>query len=195
MKTLHITVENKIATYHDRDGAIVCNNSDYEIAFSFDGEWKDHPVKTARFIYNGKFEDVVFTGNNVAVPVIKNATSVIVGVYSGDLKTTTPAKIECKKSILCGDGVPPDPSPDVYDQIINLLNSGGSTAVLEARIEEVYREVQEQQFTVDGTLTLSKDRVLSVNVTDKALQDNTLPISSSAVHTIVGNIEVLLNTI
>lgn len=49
-------------------------------------------------------------------------------------------------------------------------------------------------FETDETLTL-KDGVLSVNVADSAAQDNALPISSSAVHTIVGNIEVLLNTI
>lgn len=39
------------------------------------------------------------------------------------------------------------------------------------------------------------DGVLDVKTTDDAEADNTLPITSSAVHTIVGNIEVLLNTI
>jgi hypothetical protein len=127
MKTLHITVENKIATYHDRDGVIVCNNTDYMIEFAFDSEWDNHRNKTARFIWNGTYEDVVFTGNTVAVPVIRNALSVTVGVFSGDLKTTTPATIGCKKSILCEDGVPSDPGEDVYNQIIDLLNSSGGT--------------------------------------------------------------------
>ena len=50
------------------------------------------------------------------------------------------------------------------------------------------------KFTTDETLTL-KDGVLSVNTTDQMEQDNTLPITSAAVYTAVGNIEVRLSTI
>lgn len=46
----------------------------------------------------------------------------------------------------------------------------------------------------DDTL-LMQDGVLSVHTADAAEEDNTLPITSSAVHTAVGNIEVLLQTI
>lgn len=49
-------------------------------------------------------------------------------------------------------------------------------------------------FKTDETLTL-KDGILSVNTTDQMAQDNTLPITSAGVYTIVGNIEVLLKTI
>lgn len=50
------------------------------------------------------------------------------------------------------------------------------------------------QFETDETLTL-KDGVLSVNTADAVEEDNSLPITSAAVHTTVGNIEVLLKTI
>lgn len=50
-------------------------------------------------------------------------------------------------------------------------------------------------FKIDDTLSLSDEGVLSVNTADEAAADNTLPIKSSAVHTIVGNINVLLETI
>lgn len=50
------------------------------------------------------------------------------------------------------------------------------------------------QFTTDETLTL-KDGVLSVNTAQEPDPDNTLPITSAAVYTTVGNIEVLLQTI
>ncbi|MDY3906235.1 MAG: hypothetical protein SOZ47_05485 [Lawsonibacter sp.] len=49
-------------------------------------------------------------------------------------------------------------------------------------------------FTTDETLTL-KEGVLSVNTADAAEQDNTLPITSAAVHSAMGNIEALLKTI
>lgn len=40
-----------------------------------------------------------------------------------------------------------------------------------------------------------KDGVLNVKTTDEAEKDNTLPITSSGVHTIVGNIGAILDTI
>lgn len=46
----------------------------------------------------------------------------------------------------------------------------------------------------DDTLKIT-DGILGVNTTDKVEADNTLPITSSAVDTVLGNIEVLLKTI
>lgn len=50
------------------------------------------------------------------------------------------------------------------------------------------------QFETDETLTL-EDGILRVNTADAVEEDNTLPITSAAVHTTVGNIEILLGTI
>jgi hypothetical protein len=49
-------------------------------------------------------------------------------------------------------------------------------------------------FRTDHTLSLSGG-VLSVNTTNYAEADNTLPITSAGVHRAVGNIEELLKTI
>ncbi len=123
MPIIKVAVNNKVALPSNSDEFIVCGNSDYEIEFEFDAEWDGLSVKTARFIYNGKYEDIVFEGNRVAVPVVSDTVAVFVGVFSGDLRTTTPALIPCKKSILCEDGVPTDPTPDVYTQLLEILNS------------------------------------------------------------------------
>lgn len=106
---------------------IVCGNSDYTITFTFDDEWSAEAVKTARFVYNraGKrlYQDVVFSGDTIAVPVLSNVSFVLVGVYAGDLRTTTPAIIGCEKSILCGGGsTHDDPPEDVYNQILEAVN-------------------------------------------------------------------------
>jgi len=124
VKDLHITVKNKIATFQSRDGDIVCGNNDYQVIFTFDAEWDDYSTKTARFIWNGQYTDVVFTGTTVTVPIIMNTTLCTVGVYAGDLRTTTPAFIGCRKSILCPNPVHVDPTPDVYDQIMAAINNG-----------------------------------------------------------------------
>ena len=48
---------------------------------------------------------------------------------------------------------------------------------------------------IGNNLRISDDGVLSVETADAAEQDNTLPITSAAVYTAVGNIEVRLSTI
>lgn len=48
---------------------------------------------------------------------------------------------------------------------------------------------------IGNNLRISGDGVLSVETADAAEQDNTLPITSAAVYTAVGNIEVRLSTI
>lgn len=113
MKTLHVSVVDKVAAYQQRDGDIVCGNSDYQIQFTFDSEWDAYPKKTARFIWNGRYYDVDFSGDICSVPVINNARYVTIGVYAKEvddsaprLETTTSADIPCRPSILCVDSTP-----------------------------------------------------------------------------------------
>lgn len=121
MPIIEIEIKNKIA--RSPEAEIVCGNSDYEIHFSFDEEWSEYNVKTARFRYNGTKADVVFEGNVCNAPIIKGASFCTVGVFAGNLHTTTPAVIVCKRGALCDDGMPADPTPDVYAQIMELLNN------------------------------------------------------------------------
>lgn len=125
MKTLHITISDKIATFARRDGDIVCGNSDYQIKFTFDDEWANYKQKTARFKWNGKAKDITFEDDVCPVPIINNAQLLTVGVYVEDLYTTTPAEIPCKRSILCASGeisdgsvVVPEGTPVLGDKTI-----------------------------------------------------------------------------
>lgn len=121
---MNITVRNKIATKTD-NVAYVCGNSDYVINFDFDSEWDAYDTKTARFARDGQYTDVVFTGNQCNVPIITNTYAFHVGVFAGDLHTTTAARVPCRKSILCGSGAPANPTPDVYDQLMELIKGLG----------------------------------------------------------------------
>lgn len=122
MHIISIEVREKIAT-HTSKTFYVCGNSDFVVRFDFDAEWDALDVKTARFISeNGTYQDQVFTGNECPVPIISNTNDIRVGVFAGNLQTTTPARIQAARSILCPGGVPADPSPDVYNQIMAMLN-------------------------------------------------------------------------
>lgn len=105
---LHISIVNKMATYQQRDGSIVCGNTGYEIEFAFDSEWNESDKKTARFVYmqgsETVYEDVEFTGNRVEVPPLFKTKGVSVGVFADKVRTSTPAFIPCRLSILCESG-------------------------------------------------------------------------------------------
>ena len=100
-----IEINKKIATCLT-ELPIVCGNSDYECEFVFDEEWNGHLIKTARFRVNGEYTDVVFEGNVCNMPIISDAKIVWVGVFAGELSTSTPAIVRCKPSILDGEDVP-----------------------------------------------------------------------------------------
>lgn len=123
---IEIGIANKRPTVYNAP-LIVCGNSGYTIDFTFDQEWEAYAAKTARFVYahdgKAKYHDVVFTGTTVEVPILSNVREVMVGVYAGDLRTTTPARIRCERSILCGDPIHDEPSEDVYNQIMALLGN------------------------------------------------------------------------
>lgn len=121
MPIINILVENKIA---EADGVIyVCGNSDFAAKFDFDSEWDAYDTKTARFSYNNSYVDVVFSGNQCPIPIISDTYFFHIGVYAGNLHTTTPARVPCKKSILCGSGIPAAPPNDIYNKIMAKLNS------------------------------------------------------------------------
>ncbi len=130
-KIINITVLNRIATA-DPGQYIICGNEDYTAVFDFDAEWNGIDVKTARFSRKGIYTDVVFTGDTVVIPEMQNVSRVEIGVFAGDI-TTTPAVVRCHRSILCGGGNVHEPEPDVYAQIIKMIEeiepgsgSGGS---------------------------------------------------------------------
>ena len=148
-RNINITIANKKATVIGAP-VIVCGNSDYTATFTFDDEWNLTGPRTARFVYvkDGKVQhqDVVFSGNVVAVPILENVDFVDVGVYAGNLCTTTPARVRCKKSILCGSGVHHDPTPDIYDQIMELFNEmaeAGAFGATEAQAQQIEKNKQD----------------------------------------------------
>lgn len=139
MHIINITVRDKIAT-HVGDAYYVCGNSDFVVHFDFDEEWDALDVKTARFIrQDGVYYDKVFSGSECPVPIISNTNDVRVGVFAGNLCTTTPARVPAAKSILCPAGVPAAPGEDVYNQIMQEVNETRGAAEENAKGLEAAR--------------------------------------------------------
>lgn len=122
-KQLEIQVRDKIATFKSKNFNLVGGNSDYKVVFDFDEAWGNHNVKTALFVFGRESVPKVFEGNVCDGVAINNATTCYIGVFSGDIMTTTPATItDIRQSITDIGGTPQDPTPSVYNQIIELLN-------------------------------------------------------------------------
>lgn len=126
MITINITVSDCRATLQGTP-TIVCGNKEkYSVKFAFDSEWGADTAKTARFVWvaGGKLQhtDVIFTGDTAEVPQLVGTNEVKVGVFEGDLQTTTPARIYCEKSIRCYGGEPAEETPGQYDHIMTLYN-------------------------------------------------------------------------
>lgn len=123
---ISVTVTEKIAIA-ESNAEMVCGNRDYTITFTFDAEWDDYPTKTARFVYwlggSAHHIDVIFAGNTVHVPVLKNVYEIAVGVYAGNLRTTTPARIPCTPSITCAEDVRENPQETRYEKLLAYLKT------------------------------------------------------------------------
>lgn len=190
-----VAIRNKVPVLVSGPPYIVTDNSDYTITFEPDAEWDEFPAKTVYYAFDTGGAIVhPIVGNEDDIPILTKARMVYIGVSAGDLRTTKALGIRVQGSVRQMAGVQvPEPESDVYDRIMDTLNghevrlrrvemggggSGGGTA-----------------FTPGNALELTEDLVLNVRTTNDAEEDNTLPITSAGVNTIVGNIGAILDTI
>lgn len=213
LTTIHITVRDRVPTITAGED-VISHNSDYAAEFVFDEEWQDK-VKTVYFVCeDGSYQAVVMSGNSCNVPMMAGEhRRIFVGVQAGSaekpsvLKTTCPCCLKVRDSIADLLGQPiPDPTPDVYQQIMALLEDIKKGEVSPEDIQKaVDNYLTENPISVDiattekagivavgKNLSITEDGVLSVETTDDAEQDNTKPITSAGVNLVVGNINALL---
>lgn len=120
MPEIKIKVRDKCA---EGEGVVICNNSDYTVVWDLDNEWEPYSTRTMRVnLADGTYQDVLFTGDNAALPVLTASGWVSVGLYAGDLHTSRAARILALSSVLTPGGSPAAPAEDVYAQIMAKLN-------------------------------------------------------------------------
>lgn len=166
---IEIIIREKIARTVDKHAFAVCGNSDYTVKFDFDSEWDSYETKTARFKYNGSYTDVPFSGDTCPMPVITNAYRVEIGVYAGELRTSSPALLPLRRSILDGDETEAEVSHEIKDTFGKML-AGKIDAPQVAQVGEVLtvEEVDEdgkpvkwktQTVDVDGVLKYTEQEL------------------------------------
>ena len=186
MPILNITVKGKVASSDTK--AIVNGNSDYVVKWTLDSEWSDFDTKTMRVRhYDGTVIDCIFTGCSCSLPIITETCMIEIGLFAGNLITSTPATISCTRCIMDDEGPIKDPMPDVYAQIMERLDSlEGITPATADKLGVV---------KIGDNLKITEDGVLSVDTAEAVEQDNTKPVTSAAVYTAKSNIEALLGNL
>ena len=155
MPTIHVNVKNRVATANG-DSRIINGNSDYNIEFDFDAEWADLNNKVGIFAYNDAaahkwaYQTVMFSGNTCTVPILRDIHCVYVGVTAGNVRVTTPAKVQCRLSISDYADTEEPPSADVWGQILAKLDEL-QTEIDEIKEGEVWEKVCQVTTTEDTT--------------------------------------------
>ena len=167
-------------------------------------DWAELTITATFNASDGTSTDILMsTDGNIAVPTEATAKSgsgriVFTGVSNGI------QRISCDLDyfVVAHSGINGTQSggvaPSWFEQAANrFMPLGGTTGQVLTKKSDADLDAEWQDskggvnFKLDETLRL-EDGVLKVNTAKKVEKDNTLPVTSAAVHTTVGNIEVLL---
>jgi hypothetical protein len=204
MPIINICVRNKIAS-SDCKQYIVCKNDGYVAVFDFDKEWESYELKTAKFAYDEEhYIPVVFRGNQCDIPRLPNTSLCSIEVEAGDIKTAVNAWVHCLPVLDDDYEEIAPPEPNVYDQIMQLINeeffkgeqNAEEIARILAEITTIYErivanaesiEANEREFLealgkkLDNALNIQKDRFVSYDPEKKTMVDTGISVSEIGV--------------
>lgn len=220
MQTINLTLQGKYLTAEDesnKEFAVVGDNRDYYIHFDI-----DEPKRAMFAVFSEREKDcrtprqesVLIDENglvNVPMWILKQG-GFSVGVVS-DGFASTPLYIYVVGSIIDKTGIQTeDPPPSQVEQLIKLVNDLQMKGIDEAEMKRLIGEyLKENHISPDDLPIATKESLgvvkvgdgllidssgtMSVDIAEGIEADNTKPVSSAMVHTEIGNINALLETI
>ncbi len=118
MPTINVTVDAARRASAPKGAGIICGNSDVSVVFDIapgSGFNASAPINAIFVTARGAYPPVPFTGGSALAPVFGASDGLIcyVGLTQGDIKTTSPAKLEIFRSIRSvAQGREAEPEPD-----------------------------------------------------------------------------------
>lgn len=218
--TYGIAVSGQSCIKYDRNCKLAADSIDFvEVVFHMPSKWAGLEC-VAQFVQNGKCYNKALVDGKCKLPNEMQAGEFSVSVFGYEAGqavrgTTIPLVDIIEESGFHSDGATPvPPTPDLYAQLVGQVkeaaqsaypkggNKGQALVKLSDRDKD-YGWVYLQPgggtgggYNIGSGLKLDvESNTLSVDVANDAEEDNTRPITSAAVYTIAGNIEVLLGTI
>ena len=211
MTTISVNCTDQTLTVERNPALTTGGVSVDRIAFTFCPLWDDYQ-KTAVFYRSADqvFHVLLDADDTAVVPqeVLRTPGFLFFGVFGVKGSSVRPSEIlryTVRDGAISDSTAVPDPTPDIYAQLLDRIGDLAKLKTLDksslvAAINELHATGGGgsggggMYFELDKTLRL-EDGVLGVNTANRVEADNTLPITAAAVHTTVGNIEVLLSTI
>lgn len=164
--------------------SVVCYNgwdeNTYTIKWDLDKEWTKFEHLTMHVTFpDDTSTDVLFKGNTCPLPPIQSPGNTYVGLYAGNIHSTTPAKLCAMRSTLSKGGFPP--KTDAYLDVLNELegkldkNQGAENAGKAMVVDAEGNVVSEAPADAVDAIGLLSD----CGVLTPAYQDNTFFTSPS----------------
>lgn len=217
MEIIKLSVEKQVIHRSGNASLVAGEVGVHAVRLSYDAAWDNVASKVICFHGPGGNIAILDNGGDNPIPwePLQEPGMLEVGVVgydsAGELVITTRvqapygSRFRIYPNTTCEDTLPASlPTPSVWEEVLGSIGqlSDLKTDIktnLVAAVNEVLSKVSAGggggvSFTTDETLSL-KNGVLGVNRAFDVEADNTLPITSAAVHTTVGNIEILLSTI
>lgn len=130
---------------------VVADSQNYlEAQFRFSRDW-DGIAKTAvfRWAHGEQAYHMLLQDDRCFVPCeVIRAPGFKVAVFGGDLITTDAVTVEVKASGMEEGVAPPDPTPDIYAQLVNLVEEKSTQAAAAAEEAENWAKEAENTATV-----------------------------------------------
>lgn len=145
---LYFEVKEKNITTNEKYPTVIGYNSGNIIHFLFDEEWTNVLNKTARFIKDNDFVDILLEKDDTCeIPLsILKTGSVQVGVFGGNLKSTNCGLFYVTTSILDENGLPLDPEESIYLQIIKELEEIKMNSTIEGAVRyNIFQNLTKEQ--------------------------------------------------
>lgn len=139
----------------------VSHNTGYIANFIFDEEWNGKE-KTARFINGDKYKDVLLVDDKCEIPIEIMGSIVEVGVFAGNLKSTTATYVRFLPDILEKYGLPADPAPEIYTQILEMIKNIKEEAVTDEEIQEAVDKYLNENPVQPTTITYKSWSVIDI---------------------------------
>ena len=174
-------VDEQIITFENHEKKVVAKSQNYlTCKFSFSEEW-NNVTKTAIFISaKGNVYNQILNDDSCAVPwEVIEYPHFIVSIFGGDRITANSVSVTVTKSGYVLGETPKEPTPDVYQQILKMIEDIEVGGISEEKLKEIVNaEIEKVINSADFKEGLAEEVLKGISVPKKIsdLIDDTLPV-------------------
>ena len=185
MNEITIRIAEKLPTLTGDVTRIVTDNTDYTLSTEYDSDWTDGLKTYFAVLSDGAVLEPIVGENEITLPRLPAGSSgwLYVGVQQGNMITTRPCAIPVLPSIMAElpDPPIPPPQPDVYAQIIALINQLPAALHAAENAEASANAAAQEAETASAAADAAQDSASAASASAAASAGSASDASESAV--------------